>query len=139
MYISVLTSSLDTQEILSLIFGIGIPIFVIVILFLAFRKPLKTLWDPERKYILAHGKPAQARILSLGHAREGSTTTINGKVYLKIELEVLDPAAPYLTSVEALLTDQESVFLFVGRVLEINVHPEDYLKVAVDWQRIPLL
>jgi len=138
MFISVLTSSLDTQEILSLMFGIGIPVFVIVILFLAFRKPLKTLWGPERKYILAHGKPIQARILSVGHAREGSTTTINGKVYLKIELEVQDLAAPYLTSVEALLSDSVSSSLFEGRIIEIKIHPENYLKVAVDWHNIPL-
>jgi hypothetical protein len=38
---------------------------------------------------------------------------------LKIELEVQDPAAPYLTSVEALLSDSESAFLFVGRVIPV--------------------
>ena len=107
MILSPVTSSMDTQEVFGLMFGIGISILVIVLMFLVFRKPFKALWNPERKYILAYGKPAQARILSVGHAREGSTTTINGRIYLKIELEVQDPAAPYITSVEELLSDSE--------------------------------
>lgn len=138
MILSPVTSSMDTQEVFGLMFGIGITILVIVLMFLVFRKPFKALWNPERKTILAHGKPAQARILSIGHAREGSTTTINGRIYLKIELEVQDPVAPYITSVEALLSDSESAFLFVGRVIPIKVHPENYLKVAVDWSSISL-
>jgi len=137
MHISLLTSSADTQEISTLIFAISVSAFVIVVMFLVFRKPFKALWNPERKYILAYGKPAQGRIISVGHAREGSTTTINDRVFLKIELEVQDPAAPYLTSVEALLSESESLFLFVGRVIPIKIHPEDYLKVAVDWHNIP--
>lgn len=139
MYISVIHSSVDMPKILGLMFGIGIPVFVIVLLFFVFRKPLKVLWDPERKYILTHGKPAQARILSVGHAREGSTTTINGKVYLKVALEVQDPTVPYLTSVEALLSESESNLLFVGRVIPIKIHPEEYLKVAFDWHNIQLI
>jgi hypothetical protein len=138
MNFSPVTSSMDTQEILGLLLGVGIPVFVIILMFLVFRKPFKALWNPERKYILDQVKPEQATILSVGHAREGSTTTINGRVYLKIELEVQDPAAPYITSVEALLSDSESAFLFVGRVIPIKVHPENYLKIAVDWSSISL-
>jgi len=138
MNFSPVTSSMDTQEVFGLMFGIGITILVIVLMFLVFRKPFKALWNPERKYILDQGKPEQATILSVGHAREGSTTTINGRVYSKIELEVQDPAAPYITSVEALLSDSESAFLFVGRVIPVKVHPENYLKAAVDWSSISL-
>lgn len=130
---------MDTQEIFALMFGICILVLVTILMILVFRKPFKALWNPDRKHILTHGKPAQARILSVGHAREGSTTTINGRIYLKIELEVQDPAAPYLTSVEALLSDAESALLFVGRVIPVKVHPENYLKVAVDWGSISLI
>ena len=136
MNFSPATSSVDTQEVFGLMFGIGIPVLVIILMFLVFRKPFKTLWNPEHKYILTNGKPAQGRIISVGHAREGSTTTINDRVFLKIELEVQDPAAPYLTSVEALLSESESLFLFVGRVIPIKIHPENYLKVAVDWKNL---
>jgi hypothetical protein len=132
-------SSMDTPEIFGLIFGIGLPLVVIVLMILAFRKPLKARWNPERKYILTHGKPAQARILSVGHAREGSTTTINGRVYLKIELEVQDSSAPYLTSIDALLSDAESALLFEGRLIPVKVHPDNYLKVAVDWNNISFI
>lgn len=139
MNFSLVTSSMDTQEVFGLMFGIGITILVIVLMFLVFRKPFKALWNPERKYILTNGKLAQARILSVGHARDGSTTTINGRVYLKIELEIQDPVAPYITSVEALLSDAESALLFVGRVIPVKVHPENYLKVALDWGSISLI
>jgi len=139
MNISPLISSMDTQAAFGLLFGIGTTILVSVLMFLVFRKPFKALWNPERKTILSHGKPAQARILSVGHAREGSTTTINGRVYLKIELEVQDPTAPYLTSIDALLSDAESALLFVGRLIPVKVHPENYLKVAVDWNQISFI
>ena len=51
MNFSPVTSSMDTQEILRLLLGVGIPVFVIILMFLVFRKPFKALWNPERKYI----------------------------------------------------------------------------------------
>jgi hypothetical protein len=51
MNFSPVTSSVDAQEVFGLMFGIGIPVLVVILMFLVFRKPFKALWNPERKYI----------------------------------------------------------------------------------------
>lgn len=140
MTFSEVHAGLDLNELIGLVFGLGSALFAVVLVVVLFIRPMKAMHGKDHKYILEYGKPAEATVLSVSDARPGSRTTINNKIYMKVELEVKDPVTPYLTAVEAVLSDEILMALHPGKVIAIKVHPEDYLKVAVNWKEIkPLL
>lgn len=117
-------------------FSILFTLFLVVVMFLMLRKPLKALNSRESKFILANGKPGKATILTVSHGNEGSKTTINSKPFIKVELEIHNQDNPYIVFVYAVISYELASELVEGSQIPVTIHPEDYMKVAVDWKAL---
>lgn len=127
---------LEPMESLGPLIAILFTILMVVAMFLIFRKPLKALNNRENKFILINGKPGKAIILSVAHGNEGSTTTINNKPFIKVELEVQNQDNPYIALVYAVISYELASKLVEGAEIPVMIHPDDYMKVAVDWDAL---
>jgi len=127
---------LEPMETTGPLFAILFTIFMVVVMYLIFRKPLKALNSRESRYILKNGKAGKATILSVSDGNEGSRTTINNKPFIKVELEIHNQDNPYIVFVYAVISYELASDLEEGSQIPVMIHPEDYMKVAVDWKAL---
>ena len=109
-----------------------------VILFLTgkmFIKPFLAFTGRSSKKILQQGRPAAGVVLAIGENSEGGTVTINDQPYLNLQLEVREGNnTPYTVSLDTIIPRSAVPQFQPGIVIPIKIHPEDPMKIAIDWQ-----
>ena len=86
----------------------------------------------ERKRLMAYGKGAQAKVISIDEASDGTVTTINEQPLVTIELEVQDDNNKiYRVKIETLISRLEIPKLQPGNIIEIKIDPKDKNKIII--------
>lgn len=86
----------------------------------------------ERKKIMAQGRDAQARVISLDEASDGTVTTINDQPLVTLELEVIDGnKSPYNVSLETVIARLDIPRLQPGSLVNIKIDPNNPNKVIL--------
>jgi len=119
-----------------MILPIALAVFIVVILIIIFSKPFKSLISKERKFILSQGRADQATVVSIDYAGEGGRVMINNQPWMKFELEIHNGANPYLVSTDAVLSYSQLNAIKEGKVVPVMIHPQDLMKVVIEWEKI---
>lgn len=86
----------------------------------------------ERKRILAQGRDAQAKVISLDEASDGTVTTINDQPLVTLELEVQDSGKPpYRVKLETVISRLDVPRLQPGSMVQIKIDQNDPNKVIL--------
>lgn len=117
-----------------LIGAIVIPVLFTV--FKSFGGAFKAMFgSKEQKFIQKHGIAARGTVQALGESSQGGTITINDQPYLNLQLEIDDGSnSPYLVSFDTIIPRSAIPQFQPGAVIPVLVHPEDPMKVIIDWQ-----
>lgn len=86
----------------------------------------------ERKRLMAQGRDAKAKVISLGEASDGTVTTINDQPLVTLELEIMDgDREPYRVKIETLISRLAIPKLQPGNIVQVKVDPKDSSKVVL--------
>lgn len=87
--------------------------------------------------LLQTGKPARAKVLSLGESSEG-IVTVNDQPLLSMVLEVSDGyGTPYQVAVETIVPRYAIPQVQPGSIIAVRVDPQDPQKLAIEWGVLP--
>lgn len=82
--------------------------------------------NKNRKRLFSHGRDAQARVISLDEASDGTVTTINEQPLVTVELEVQDGSrTPYRVKLETIIARLDIPRLQPGNIVKIKIDPND--------------
>lgn len=123
----------SNPEMYNYIFSFLILLVFVPFLIFSFKDVLKYfLGSPEEKRILATGRSARAKIISLGESKEG-IVTINEQPLVTLKLEVYDGnKPPYQVEIERIISRLEVPKLQPGAMLAIKIDPQNPQKVVID-------
>ena len=80
----------------------------------------------NKKRLFSEGRDAEARVMSLDEASDGTVTTINDQPLVTIELEVQDGSKPpYRVKIETVIARLDIPRLQPGNVVKIKIDPNN--------------
>lgn len=86
----------------------------------------------QRKRLLVQGREAEALVLSLDEASDGTITTINDQPLVTLELEIRDGnKPPYKVKLEKVISRLDIPKLQPGKITKVKVDPNDPNKVIL--------
>ena len=124
----------DTEESSPPLVIILIMILVpIGITFFAFKGLFKHFaGGKERKRILAIGRPARAKIISLGESGRG-VVTVNNQPFVSLKLEIYDGnKPPYQVEIKTIIARLDIPRFQPGVMLGVKIDPQNPQNVAID-------
>jgi hypothetical protein len=123
----------SNPEVYNYIFGFLIVLVIVPSLIFTFRGFSKYfLGNPDDKRILATGRSARAKLISLGESSEG-IVTINDQPLATLTLEVYDGSKPpYQVKIETIIGRLDIPRFQPGVMLAIKIDLQDPQKVVLD-------
>lgn len=123
----------DDESALPAIFVVVMILVPIGITLFAFKGLFKHFTGGgERKRILAEGRAAKAKIISLGESGRG-VVTVNNQPFVTIKLEVYDgDKPPYQVEIKTIISRLDVPRFQPGVMLGVKIDPQNPQKVVID-------
>jgi hypothetical protein len=111
-------------------------LFVSVIFIYAWRSMSQSSIGGNKK-IIKHGRPARAKIISMGEGGMGKNdrgiATINDQPVVRLELEVYDgDKSPYQASIKRIIPRLQVPQLQIGAMIAIKINPNNSQEIEID-------
>ena len=108
--------------------------FIVAVSSLSFLgESLLSKYEKRRKRrIMRGGRPAKARVISIGESGEDGTISINGQPYLRLVLELNDVRGkPYIVDIDTVISKETIPMYQPGATVNVMVDKDDPKKVII--------